>query len=66
MRAQDAITAVDDLVERVGVRRPLRELGCVRNMLPDIAAAAIADAVTANSPRIPIRDDVLEILQATF
>ncbi|HEX4221250.1 MAG TPA: iron-containing alcohol dehydrogenase [Pseudonocardiaceae bacterium] len=66
MRAQDAITAVDDLVERVGVRHPLRELGCVRNMLPDIAAAAIADAVTANSPRIPVRDDVLEILQATF
>jgi alcohol dehydrogenase len=66
MQAKDAILAVDDLVERVGVRRPLRELGCIRNMLPDIAAAAIADAVTANSPRLPAQDDVLEILRSTF
>lgn len=66
MQAQDAITAVDELVERVGVRRPLSELGCVRDMLPDIAVAAIADAVTANSPRLPARNDVMEILRSTF
>jgi alcohol dehydrogenase class IV len=66
MGAENAITGVDALVERVGVRRPLRELGCVRNMLPDIAAAAVADAVTANSPRLPAAEDVLEILRATF
>ena len=66
MLAQDAISAVDDLVERVGVRRPLRELGCDATMLPDIAASAIADAVTANSPRLPAQGDVLEILRSTF
>jgi alcohol dehydrogenase len=66
MSADDAIVAVDELVARVGVRRRLRELGCVRNMLPDIAAAAVADAVTANSPRLPVPEEVLDILRATF
>ena len=66
MGVDDAISAVAELVDRVGVRRPLRELGCVRDMLPDIAAAAVADAVTANSPRLPGTDEVLDILRATF
>ncbi|HEY4020901.1 MAG TPA: iron-containing alcohol dehydrogenase [Pseudonocardiaceae bacterium] len=66
MGATEAIQAVDELVERVGIRRPLRDLNCVRNMLPDIAAAAVADAVTSNSPRLPATGDVLEILRATF
>jgi alcohol dehydrogenase class IV len=66
MGVPDAIIAVDELVERVGIRKPLRELGCVRNMLADIAAAAVADAVTANSPRLPGSDEVLDILQSTF
>lgn len=47
-------------------RKPLRELGCVRTMLPDIAAATVADAVTANSPRLPGADEVLGVLRATF
>jgi alcohol dehydrogenase len=63
---EGGIVAVDELVERVGVRRPLRELGCVRNMLPDIAVAAVADAVTANSPRLPATEEVLAILRAAF
>jgi alcohol dehydrogenase len=66
MGVPEAIVAVDDLVERVGIRKPLRELGCVRTMLPDIAAATVADAVTANSPRLPGADEVLAILRATF
>jgi alcohol dehydrogenase class IV len=33
-------------------------------MLPDIAAAAVADPVTANSPRLPAAEAVLEILRA--
>ena len=66
MGVPEAIVAVDDLVERVGIRKPLRELGCVRTMLPDIAAATVADAVTANSPRLPGADEILDILRATF
>jgi alcohol dehydrogenase len=66
MGVADAIVAVDELVERVGVRKPLRDLGCLRNMLPDIAAAAVADAVTSNSPRLPSADEVLLILQEAF
>lgn len=66
MRADDAIAAVDELVAQVGVRRPLRELGCVPTLLAEIAAAAVADAVTANSPRLPASEEVLEILRASF
>ena len=66
MAVTEAIPAVDELVGRVGIRRPLRDLNCAPGMLPDIAAAAVADAVTANSPRLPATSDVLEILRATF
>ncbi|QKV96167.1 iron-containing alcohol dehydrogenase [Streptomyces sp. NA02950] len=64
--ARAAIEAVRQLSGAVDVKRPLRELGTERDMLPSIAAGAVADAVTANSPLLPSESQVLEILTAAF
>lgn len=62
----DPHDAVAGLTERIGVRRPLRELGATRELLPELAAAAVADPVTGNAPRTPTVDDVREILDAAW
>lgn len=62
----DAVAGIAALVEDIGVRRPLRELGVDRELLPVLAAAAVVDPVTANAPRIPTEDDVREILDAAW
>ena len=62
----DAVAGIAALVEGIRVRRPLHELGVDRGLLPVLAAAAVADPVTANAPRTPTEDDVREILDAAW
>ncbi|GAA4524913.1 iron-containing alcohol dehydrogenase family protein [Amycolatopsis samaneae] len=62
--ADAAIAAVREISGSIGIKRPLRELGVTREMLPAIAEAAVADAVTKNSPRLPAPAEVLDLLQA--
>jgi alcohol dehydrogenase class IV len=66
MRAVTAVNAVRGIVGEVDLRRPLRELGVERDMLPSIAAVALADPVTRNSPLLPTEPDVLRILAAVY
>jgi alcohol dehydrogenase len=61
-----AITTVDNLLERVRIRKPLRKLGCDQDLLSPIATAALADPVTANTPRMPSQDEVLSILRSVY
>ena len=61
-----AIDTVTALAEGIGVRRTLRGLGAARDLLPVLAAAAVADPVTANAPRPPSEADVRDILDAAW
>ncbi|BBF98963.1 MULTISPECIES: iron-containing alcohol dehydrogenase family protein [Pseudonocardia] len=56
------IGTITALAEGVGVRRTLRDLGATRELLPVLAAAAVADPVTSNAPRRPTEAEVRDIL----
>ncbi|KOV56168.1 iron-containing alcohol dehydrogenase family protein [Streptomyces sp. MMG1121] len=64
--AKAAVTAVRELSGSLDVKRPLRALGAGRDLLPAIAAGAVADAVTKNAPRVPAEREVLEILTRVY
>lgn len=66
MQTADAIETVRELCGIVEIKRPLRELGATTDLLPSMAAATVADAVTKNSPRLPSQPEVLEILQSVY
>jgi alcohol dehydrogenase class IV len=62
--ARAGIDAVRDLLERVGQRRTLRELGIAEDLEPVIVQDAIDDAAVNNSPRLPSAAEVAGILAA--
>ncbi|MFI6355034.1 iron-containing alcohol dehydrogenase family protein [Streptomyces sp. NPDC050743] len=64
--ARAAVTAVRELSGALDIKRPLRELGADRALLPAIAAGAVADAVTKNAPRLPEEAEVLELLTRVY
>jgi alcohol dehydrogenase len=64
--AAAAIGAVREVSGAIDVKRPLRELRVDRDMLPSIAAVAVADAVTANAPLFPSGAEVLRILESVY
>jgi alcohol dehydrogenase class IV len=61
-----AVDAVREIAGAIDIRQPLRELGVTRDLLPTLAADAVADAVTRNSPRHPTEPEVLEILHSAY
>jgi alcohol dehydrogenase class IV len=64
--ARAAIDAVREISGRIEVKKPLRDLRATRDLLPTIAAGALADPVTRNAPLQPAEGEVLEILRAVF
>lgn len=65
--AADAVPdAVAALQERAGLRPNLLELGVAHRDLPALADAALADAVIDNSPRVPMRRELIRLLDAAF
>jgi alcohol dehydrogenase class IV len=58
--------AVTDLQERSGMHPTLRELGVERDDLPALADGALDDVVIDNAPRVPTRDELLDLLDAAF
>ncbi|MFF4894907.1 iron-containing alcohol dehydrogenase family protein [Streptomyces sp. NPDC001068] len=64
--ARAAVDAVREISGALGVKRPLRDLGVVPDLLRPIAAGAVADAVTRNAPRQPTEEQVLGILEAVY
>lgn len=61
-----AVDAVREVSDAVDVKRPLRDLGVDRAQLPDVAAGALADAVTRNAPRLPSDAEVLDLLRSVY
>ena len=61
-----AIDAVREISGAIDIKRPLRELGVTKELLPRIAADAVADAVTKNAPRQPSEEEVLELLESVY
>lgn len=66
LEAGSAIEAVREISGAIEIKRPLHDLGVTRNQLPVIAADAVADAVTKNSPRLPSELEVLDLLQSVY
>ncbi len=65
-RADAAVLAVREISGAIEIKRPLRELGVTREDIPAIAAAAVADAVTKNAPRLPSEAEVAELLRSVY
>jgi alcohol dehydrogenase class IV len=55
-----------DLIMPPLLKKPLRKLGVERDMLPALAATALADAVTRNSPHIPSQTEAEDLLAAVY
>jgi alcohol dehydrogenase len=62
--ARAGIEAVRDLLERVGQRRTLSELGLGEDVESVIVQDAVDDAAIDNSPRLPSTDEIAGILAA--
>lgn len=62
--ADAAIAAVGELCDASAARHRLRDLGVDDAMLGSIAAAALADPVTNNSPLIPAEEQVHTLLSS--
>lgn len=64
--ASAAIEAVHRIADLLAIKSRLRDLGVHRDQLPTIAADAVADAVTQNTPRTPTEPEALELLQSVY
>ena len=60
--ATAAITGVEELLDLVGQRRTLLQLGIGQELEASIVADALDDAAIKNSPRVPSADEVARIL----
>jgi alcohol dehydrogenase class IV len=58
------IAAVREISGALDIKKPLRDLGAPRELLPSIAAGAVADAVTRNNPLEPTERQILDILES--
>lgn len=62
--ARAAIDGIEDLLRRVGQRRTLAEQGLGPETHDTIAQDAVEDAAINNSPRLPSKREIVEILAA--
>lgn len=62
--ARAAIDAIDGLLRRVDQRRSLQDLGIGADLHDVIAQDSVDDAAINNSPRLPSKREILEILAA--
>jgi 4-hydroxybutyrate dehydrogenase len=63
---QDLASFVEDLNARLGLPKSLREMGVPMQVLPAMAAAAVADHSTATNPRPASQDDFAALLEAAY
>lgn len=66
VNADAAITAVEEIAERVGMTAGLGSFGVTRQDLGSLAADTLADAVTVNNPVEPEAADIVRILEAAL
>ena len=60
--AEVAIIAVEELSRAIGTECQLRDIGCTAELIPTLAADAIDDEVTVNTPRVPTFAEAQELL----
>ncbi|KAA9156362.1 iron-containing alcohol dehydrogenase [Amycolatopsis acidicola] len=65
-RPEAAIDTVRGITESLGIKARLRDLGVEAAQLRSIAAGALADAVTRNTPRLPSEAETLELLESVY
>ncbi|MGC7093663.1 iron-containing alcohol dehydrogenase family protein [Amycolatopsis lurida] len=61
-----AIGLAGELLDRVGVRPTLAQLGVTRDLVPELAAAALADPVTDNAPLRPSPPEAIDLLASAL
>lgn len=70
LRRETLFSHVDELLETVGMPGSLAELGISREdfdaALPDLARAAFTDPAMRTNPRIPMLEELAELLNAGF
>jgi len=64
--AQAAIDAVRRLSLDLGMPASLHELGCTDQLIPILVRDALADEVTANTPRLPSEEELQRLLTAAL
>jgi alcohol dehydrogenase class IV len=65
--AEQAVEAVEQTRERIGIPRRLRELGVKEEQLPGFAEKAFAvKRILRVNPRMPSREEILEIYRAAW
>jgi alcohol dehydrogenase class IV len=57
-----AVTTVRDFVAAVGAATTPAALGCTPGVVADLVSAALADPVTANTPRMPSQEELRGLL----
>lgn len=62
----DAATFIADLNVRLGLPQKLSQIGIQRHMLEPIAELALKDHCHLTNPRLPTREDYLQILEDSF
>jgi alcohol dehydrogenase class IV len=62
--AQAGVDGVASLIEAVGQRRTLRQLGLGVESIPALVADALADPAINNSPRLPSATEAAAILES--
>jgi 4-hydroxybutyrate dehydrogenase len=63
---QDLASSIEDLNQRLGLPKSLREMGVPRDVFPTMAKAAVADHSTATNPRPANEDDFAALLTAAY
>nr|CEL18650.1 Alcohol dehydrogenase [Kibdelosporangium sp. MJ126-NF4]CTQ98134.1 Alcohol dehydrogenase (EC 1.1.1.1) [Kibdelosporangium sp. MJ126-NF4] len=66
MRAKDAVTACRELAVDIGVNVRLFDIGCTADVIDSVARGALADEVTANSPRLPSLGELTALLRSAL
>lgn len=61
-----AIEAVREISGAIEVKQKLSDLGVTKELLPRIAADAVADAATRNAPRLPSEEQVRDLLASVY
>jgi alcohol dehydrogenase class IV len=63
LNAEEDIAAfIEDLNRRLGLPARLSEMGVTRELVPAVAAAALADHSTATNPRPPTQENLADLL----
>lgn len=64
--ARATVAAAARLVRDVGTHRTLTELGCTHELVPSLVRTTLADAVTTNTPRLPLSEELTDLLEGAL